>query len=334
MVKGVPGLDGVVELATVVRNGFVESRHFGMAVALSPTGSVIFSVGDTDAVILPRSTAKPLQAVGALIAGAVLDGPATAIAAGSHTGEDRHVAVVDQILAAAGLDRAALGCPADRPEDEPTRFRLIAEGIKPEAVRMNCSGKHAAMLLGAVALEQRNSVANSASGASAFSTHYLDPAAPVQQVIQSEVERLTGASTDIITVDGCGAPLLGMPLSGLARAFSRLATAMPGTPDHQVAKAMREHPEYVGGRGHLNSDTMRLLPGVLAKGGAEGVIAMATQDGHAVAVKVIDGNPRATTALALTLLEKCGADVTPAAGLRHVPVLGGGHPVGEIVSSI
>jgi L-asparaginase II len=158
--------------------------------------------------------------------------------------------------------------------------------------------------------------------------------APVQQVIRSEIERLTGATTGIVTVDGCGAPLLGMPLSGLARAFSRLAAAMPGTPDHQVATAMREHPEYVGGRGHLNSGTMRLLPGVLAKGGAEGVIAMATQDGHAVAVKVIDGNPRATTALALTLLEKCGADVTPADELRHVPVFGGGRPVGEIVPSI
>ncbi|WP_460651996.1 asparaginase [Kribbella endophytica] len=317
MSKGVPGLDGVVELATVVRSGFVESRHFGMAVAVSPSGSPIFAAGDVDAVILPRSTAKPLQAVGTLVAGAVLDGPGTAIAAGSHTGEDRHVALVDKMLAAAGLDRSALQCPPDHPEDEPTRFRLIAEGIDPEPVRMNCSGKHAAMLMAADEPKK-----------------YLDPSSPVQQTIQAEIERLTGATTGIVTVDGCGAPLLGMPLSGLARSFSLLATAAPGTAEHQVAKAMREYPEYVGGHGHLNSDTMQLLPGVLAKGGAEGVIAMATPDGHAVAVKVIDGNPRATTALALTLLEKCGADVSAAAALRHVPVLGGGVPVGEIVPSI
>ncbi|MEV6287369.1 asparaginase [Kribbella sp. NPDC051770] len=323
MSEGVPGLNGVVELATVVRNGFVESRHFGMAVALSPAGTTLFAAGDVDAVILPRSTAKPLQAVGTLVAGAVLDGPATAIAAGSHTGEDRHVAVVDRILAAAGLDRSALGCPVDRPEDEETRFRLIAEGVAPDAVRMNCSGKHAAMLLGAVAL-----------GGDTVASTYLDPASPVQQIIQREIERLTEATTGIVTVDGCGAPLLGMPLTGLARAFSLLATAAPGTPDHQVAAAMREHPEYVGGRGHLNTDTMRLLPGVLAKGGAEGVIGMSTPDGHAVAVKVIDGNPRATTALALTLLEKCGADVSAAEELRHVPVLGGGQPVGKIHPAI
>lgn len=75
---------------------------------------------------------------------------------------------------------------------------------------------------------------------------------------------------------------------------------------------------------------MRLLPGVIAKGGAEGVIGMATADGYSVAVKVIDGNPRATTALALTLLEKCGLDVSAADDLRRLQVLGGGRPVGQI----
>ncbi|ADB31385.1 L-asparaginase II [Kribbella flavida DSM 17836] len=327
MSKGVPGLDGVVELAAVVRSGFVESRHFGMAVVLDPEGRQLYAAGDAEAVILPRSTAKPLQAVGCLVAGATLDERATAIAAGSHTGEDQHVALVDRMLSSAGLDRSALRCPPDRPEDEPTRFRLIAEGIGPEAVRMNCSGKHAAMLLAAVAGHSAGADADPAAG-------YLEPSAPVQRVIQAEIERLTAATIDVVTVDGCGAPLLGMPLSGLALAFGRLATASPGSPEHQVAAAMRAYPQLVGGRGHLNTDTMRLLPGVLAKGGAEGVIAMAAPDGHAVAVKVIDGNPRATTALALTLLAKCGVDVTPAAELRHVQVLGGGRSVGRIVPAI
>jgi L-asparaginase II len=319
--NGVAGLGGVVELARVVRSGFVESRHFGMAVALDPEGKEIFAVGDVGGVILPRSTAKPLQAVGCVVAGAVLDGEETAIAAGSHTGEDRHVALVDRILGAAGLGREALGCPVDRPEDEVTRFRLIAAGIGPERVRMNCSGKHAAMLNATVA-----------SGDDP--ADYLDPGSAVQRTIATEIERLTGATTGVVTVDGCGAPLLGMPLTGLASAFSRLALAAAGTADNQVTEAMRRHPELVGGKGHQNSEVMRLLPGVIAKGGAEGVIAMAAPDGHAVAVKVIDGSPRATTALALTLLEKCGLDVTPAEDLRQLPVLGGGVPVGRIIPTI
>jgi L-asparaginase II len=321
MVNGVPGPASVVELASVVRSGFVESRHFGLAVALDPDGKQVFAAGEVDAVVLPRSTAKPLQAVGCLVAGAELSAEESAIAAGSHTGEDRHVAVVDAILRSAGLDREALGCPPDRPEDEPTRFRLIAEGIGPERVRMNCSGKHAAMLQATVAL-------------GADVAGYLSAGSSVQQVIAGEIQRLTEATTGIVTVDGCGAPLLGMPLAGLARAFSRLATAAPGTAERQVADAMRTHPELVGGKGHQNSEVMRLLPGVIAKGGAEGVIGMATADGYAVAVKVIDGNPRATTALGLTLLEKCGVDVSAADALRDLAVLGGGRPVGRIRSMI
>jgi L-asparaginase II len=317
MIKGVPGLGNVVELAEVVRSGFVESRHFGLAVALDPDGKQLFAAGDVDAVVLPRSTAKPLQAVGCVVAGADLHDEEAAIGAGSHTGEDRHVAVVDRLLASAGLDRNALGCPPDRPEDEPTRFRLIAEGIEPSPVRMNCSGKHAAMLLATVT--QGNNPAA-----------YLDPRSPIQRTITSEIERLTNSSTGVLTTDGCGTPLLGMPLSGLARAFSHLATAPAGTAEARVAAAMRRYPDFVGGTGHQNTEVMRRLPGVIAKGGAEGVIAMATPGGHAVAVKVIDGNPRATTALALTLLGKCGLDVTPAAELLALPVLGGGRPVGEI----
>lgn len=321
VLNGVPGLESVVELAEVVRSGFVESRHFGLAVALDPDGKQLFAAGEVDSVVLPRSTAKPLQAVGCLVAGAELSEEQTAIAAGSHTGEDRHVTLVDGLLRSAGLDREALGCPPDRPEDEPTRFRLIAEGIGPEKVRMNCSGKHAAMLKATVA-----------RGADVSA--YLDPASPVQQTISAEIERLTEATTGIVTMDSCGTPLLGMPLSGLARAFGRLTTAAPGTAERHVAEAMRRHPELVGGKGHQNSEVMRLLPGVIAKGGAEGVIGMAMPDGHAVAVKVIDGSPRATTALALTMLEKCGLDVSAAGALMDLTILGGGRPVGRITPTI
>ncbi len=317
MIKGVPGLESVGELAAVVRGGFVESRHFGIAVAVDPSGTAIVAVGDVDAVVLPRSTTKPLQAVGCIVAGASLTGEEAAITAGSHTGEDRHVAVVDRMLASAGLDRGALGCPPDLPEDEETRNRLIAAGTEQSRVLMNCSGKHAAMLMATVATG--NDVSD-----------YLDPSSPVQKTITAEIERLTGATTGIITVDGCGAPLVGVPLRGLATSFGRLATAAAGTPEHKVAEAMRHYPEIVGGRGHQNSLVMQAVPGVIAKGGAEGVIAMAAPDGHAVAVKVIDGSPRATTALGLTLLSMCGVDVTAAAELLEVAVLGGGEPVGAI----
>jgi len=40
---------------------------------------------------------------------------------------------------------------------------------------------------------------------------------------------------------------MAISLAGLARAFGRIASAEPGTPEHEVTAAMRAHPEYVGG---------------------------------------------------------------------------------------
>jgi L-asparaginase II len=72
------------------------------------------------------------------------------------------------------------------------------------------------------------------------------------------------------------------------------------------------------------------MPGALSKGGAEGVIGVATSDGAAVSMKIIDGSPRATTVIALAVLDSLGYDTTAAAQFAEVPVLGGGKPVGQI----
>ncbi|HEY2671577.1 MAG TPA: asparaginase [Rugosimonospora sp.] len=311
--------DRYAELARVTRNGFVESRHYGSVVVLDPAGDVVLRAGVPDEPVLPRSTLKPLQALATLAAGAPLSGPALAIAAGSHTGDDRHAAVVTAILAAAGLPVGALRCPVDWPEDEATRLRMIRAGEGPQRIRMNCSGKHAAML--------------AAAAAHSWPTdeRYLDPAHPVQREARETVERLTGTPVTHVAVDGCGAPLFGLPLRALAAGFQALALAPAGSPEAAVADAMRTYPEYVGGwNRHPNTALMRAVPGMVAKGGAEGVLGAATRDGYAVAVKVIDGSPRATTLIALAALAAAGVPTPGAEALRSVPVLGGGEPVGAI----
>ncbi|WP_152188753.1 asparaginase [Georgenia satyanarayanai] len=306
------------ELAAVRRGGFTESRHVGTVVVLGRDGEDLLVLGDGGTAILPRSTVKPVQALACLTAGAPLAGEELAIAAGSHTGEDRHVAVVRRLLERAGLSEEHLGCPVDWPEHEATRERLLAAGAGRTRVRMNCSGKHAAMLLACVT-----------NGWSVEG--YLDADHPLQRHVARTLEELSGEPLAHVTVDGCGAPLFGLSVRGLARAFHRLATSPAGSPEAQVAEAMRTHPFFVGGEPHSNSDAMRLVPGLLAKGGAEGVIGMAAPTGEAVALKVDDGNPRATTLVALHALESVGVDVSGAAELRDLPVLGGGERVGEIV---
>ena len=139
-------------LAEVVRSGFVESVHFGSAVGLRPPGAPRWRSGRVDAPVLPRSSAKPFQALACLAAGAALDGPRLAIAAGSHTGEDFHVRLVGELLGAtrARLRRAGLPGVAGR-RTRPPGDALIRRGQGPSRERMNCSGKHAAMLAAAVA---------------------------------------------------------------------------------------------------------------------------------------------------------------------------------------
>jgi L-asparaginase II len=78
-----------VELAVVERSGFVESRHAGSAIVLDAEGAAALTLGDVETPILPRSSLKPLQALGSLTAGAVLDGERLALATASHAGTDR-----------------------------------------------------------------------------------------------------------------------------------------------------------------------------------------------------------------------------------------------------
>ncbi|GAA4397001.1 asparaginase [Actinomadura verrucosospora] len=301
-------------LAEVVRNGFAESRHYGSVAGLAPDGSLAHARGAVEETVLPRSTTKPFQALACLKAGAALRGERLAIAAGSHTGEDFHVKAVEGILADAGLGVEALRCPPSWPEDEATRNALVRAGEGESRVRMNCSGKHAAML------------AACAANGWPLDT-YLDPSHPLQQLVRQVMADCAGEDPSPVAIDGCGAPLFGLTLTGLARAARSLVLTEDARP---VADAMRAHPEYVGGTGHVNTELMRALPGSVAKGGAEGVLVAATAEGRAVAVKVIDGSPRATTAIALRALAALGADTTQADPLGAVPVLGGGRPVGEI----
>ncbi len=306
----------MAELAVLERSGFVESSHAGTLVGLAADGSVAVALGDPEAVVLPRSSTKPWQAAGCRAAGLTLSAAGTALSAGSHTGEDRHVAEVRAILAGAGLSEEDLRCPPDWPEHEPTRHRLIRDGEGPSRLRMNCSGKHAAML--------------ACSVLNGWSTQdYLSPFHPVQQMIRSRVEEAAGPVKHV-AVDGCGAPLFSTTVLGLARAARGLAVAPLDTPEGAVAAAMRAEPDYVGGAGHQNSEVMRLVPGTVCKGGAEGVLMAAAATGEAVAMKVTDGSPRATTLLALTVLGALGVDVSAAAAWLSVPVLGGGVPVGEV----
>src|SRR5262249_45719207 len=165
---------------------------------------------------------------------------------------------------------------------------------------------------------------------------YLDPEHPLQQEIGRTVEHLSGEPSAATGVDGCGAPLLALSLTGLARAYGTMVRAEPGSAPRRVADSMRAYPEWTSGTTRPEKALMEAVPGLLVKSGAEGGAASALPDGHAAAVKIADGAARALPALAVALLRWLGADTADGADgaaldrMATVPVLGGGRAVGHI----
>jgi L-asparaginase II len=304
-------------LAEVVRSGFIEGRHRGSLVLLAADGSVELALGEVSAPVFPRSSNKPMQAAGILRAGLELGGERLALAAASHSGETFHRDLVQKMLTEHGLTAAQLQCPEDLPLDAVEAETYLAAGGVRDRVTMNCSGKHTAML---AVCAQRGWPLDS----------YLDPGHPLQQLIHTVVEEAAGEPVAAVGTDGCGAPLMAITLTGLARAFRSFVLAEAGTAERRVADAMRAHPEYVAGTRRPDTWLMRELPGTLSKMGAEAVQALALPDGRALAFKIDDGSGRALGPVLARGLELAGVDAPVVRRVGRAPLLGGGREVGEI----
>ncbi len=311
-------VEGCVELASLDRNGLIESRHIGAFVVIDREGSVIESGGDIDATIFPRSTIKPLQAIAALRAGASLDGVELVLASASHCGSHRHTDAVQSMLAHDHLTVDELGCPAAWPLGYNEKAERIAEGEGTQRVTMNCSGKHAAFL--------RACVANGWDTAT-----YLDPAHPLQVLIREVVEEFTGTTELWPAVDGCGAPLYGMSLRSLGTAIARVTDGHDANAERLV-NAIRANAWALDGVGRDNTRVIEATDAI-AKIGAEGVLII-SREGIAVALKCLDGSDRANTAVAVTLLARHGViDRSVAEDLIAElvePITGGENVVGRL----
>ncbi|KUL34971.1 asparaginase [Streptomyces sp. NRRL F-4489] len=304
-------------LAEVVRSGFVEGRHRGSLVVLAADGSVELAMGDIGAPVFPRSTNKPMQAAAILRAGLELSGERLALAAASHSGERFHLELVRTMLGEFGLAPGQVQTPPDLPLDPEEAERYLAAGLVRDPLTMNCSGKHTAML------------AACARNGWPLET-YLAADHPLQQLVLDAVRTAGGEEVAHIGTDGCGAPLMSLSLTGLARAYRHFVLAEPGTPERRVADAMRAHPEYVAGTRRPDTWLMRALPGTLSKMGAEAVQALALPDGRALAFKIDDGATRTLGPVLARVLRGMGVDDPVLARIEDVPLHGGGSRVGEI----
>lgn len=319
----------------VTRGDLVESRHACLAVVADASGVVQESWGDADREIYPRSAIKPIQALPLIETGAAdafgLSEPEVALSCASHMGETMHHEAVRAWLGRVGLSADDLECGAHAPSDEAAAAAVIRDGIDMDRAYNNCSGKHSGFLTTARHLGEATA-------------GYTAADHPVQQRLKAILGELGGSDLDATSrgVDGCGIPVLGMPLAALARAMARMADpdGLPeprGDAARRIFRAMTTHPEMVRGTHGLDTAIMRAGRGRFAtKTGAEGVyIAIVPERKLGIALKVEDGASRASGLAMCALLDHLGfLDDTARAALKdHMTVVipnAAGRPVGEI----
>ncbi|MEL6582331.1 MAG: asparaginase [Pseudomonadota bacterium] len=290
-------------LVEVIRGDFIESVHFGHAVVADASGQVIAAWGDPDAIILPRSSCKMIQALPLIESGAAdalgLTAEHLALSCASHQGAEIHRARVSRWLGDLGMSDDDLRCGPQIPNDATERHRLRDAGEHACQLHNNCSGKHSGFL----------SLKSHIGG----NAEYVEPSHPVQIAVCAAFEEMTGETSPGYGIDGCSAPNFACSIAGLARAAARMAQPSGlGASREQAAErlvaAMMAHPELVAGEGRACTALMRALPGVAAvKTGAEGVfVGILPGKGWGIAVKISDGATRAAELAISALLVQAG----------------------------
>lgn len=291
------------------RSGLTESVHRITAAVVDAGGRLIASSGDPSLVTYWRSAAKPFQALPLVEDGVLakyrMGREELALACASHSSEPRHRDLTDRMLAAIGCEERQLACGPHPPLGPQVARQVAVQHTTLTPRWSNCSGKHAGML----ALARYHG----------WPTEGYERAGhPVQHRILEAVSRWTGLTmSDIgLGVDGCTAVCFALPVTAMAHAYAGLATA-PTDAMRAVRDAMLAHPELIAGEGRICTDLMRALPGqVIAKVGAEGIhCAALPAAGLGIALKVEDGDMRASPPALLAILRGLEKRLPPAARL-------------------
>ena len=289
-------------LVEVTRGGRVESRHRGMIAVVDPAGEIVYSAGDIDTAVFPRSACKAIQALPLIESGAAdafgFTQKEVALSAASHSGEDAHIALAASMLAKAGRSVDDLECGAHWSSQQPVLIHQARSREMPDALCNNCSGKHAGFVC-------------TCCHAGMEVKGYTGYEHPLQQEIRSAMTDVTGAlvGEDVCGIDGCAIPTYAVPVKSLAHGFAKMVSGKGlGTGRAQAARrildACMAEPFYVAGTDRACTHLMRAAPGrIFAKTGAEGVFCAALPElGYGIALKCEDGTARAAEAMVAAVL--------------------------------
>ncbi|MBX2837643.1 MAG: asparaginase [Gammaproteobacteria bacterium] len=293
-------------LVNVWRGSAIESRHRGAVAVVDSSGKSVFSFGDTQLPVYPRSAIKFFQSVPLLETGAAqhfdLDDQHIAFSCASHNGEIIHDDLANDWLKRIACEVDDLECGATLPMNKESAYELLGMGRGPQRTHHNCSGKHLGLLTTCRYLKE--TVQN-----------YRLYHHPAQRRWFDVLENLCNVRPMQLPwgYDGCGIPTLAMPLHRVAFGMARFADKTGVDEDRaqaidQIQTAVARHPYLVAGASRLCTALMeRLAPKVLVKVGAEGFYAACLpEQGLGIAIKMDDGGTRGANVAMGAVLQSIG----------------------------
>lgn len=295
-------------LVDVFRGSVVESRHRGALAIYDSEGKKLFSAGDIERAIFPRSAIKSIQALPLVESGAAdafgFENADLAMACASHSGEPEHAARALSMLKRAGLDASALECGSHWSSQQNVLIEQARSGSVPTALHNNCSGKHAGFLA-------------TCAHCNMETKGYVALGSEIQNMVRDTMQQVTGAvhSIDQCGTDGCSIPTYAIPLSNLAQGFARMVSGQ-GMSEGRAKAATRlinacmDQPYYVAGKDRACTKLMEMAPGrIFVKTGAEGVFCGSVPElGVGFAIKCDDGATRGAEVMVSTVLSRLFKD--------------------------
>ena len=228
-----------------IRDGLVEEFHEGLYMLSS-------ELYETSPYYL-RSCAKPLQATLLIDYGIDLTSKELALCCGSHAGEECHIRIARQILEKFDIDESLLKCGVHAPLARSMQDKMLLRGEKPTAIHNNCSGKHIGFLV--ICKKKGWDM-----------TTYDKPNHPLQIAIRDKINQMCEVEQSYpITTDGCGVPILSMPLKNMLIGYKNLLNYTP------IIQAIRNNPYFFGGENRLDTEIIEKTDNLIAKVGAGGL---------------------------------------------------------------
>lgn len=264
------------------RDGLTEEFHEGFIERLS-------SPSTNSGIYYMRSCAKPLQAVLLIDNNARLEENELALICGSHTGEECHVETARRILKKYDIDEEFLKCGVHAPLSRTMQDKMLLSGEKPKAIHNNCSGKHIGFL-----------VLCKIKGWD-METYYL-PTHPLQIAVKEKINELCEINKIYPqTTDGCGVPILSMPLLNMLIGYKNLLKYT------KITDSIRHNPYIFGGEGRIETEIIEKTDNLIAKAGAGGLcIVMNIKEKDGFIIKINDCSMEARRFAVLETINNLG----------------------------